>query len=82
MELEYISSDHHQIWFIRGHIDKEEAGEALKAKDVCFCDEFELPKHTYFRCRPDNTGEFDKWYYEVKEPGRGAFPVTMMLRNW
>ena len=81
LKLEYISSDYHSIYFIRGHIDIDKASDALKKEDDGY-DEFSAPKHVYFRARPDNTGEHDCWYYEVEEAGQGAFPVTMMMRDW
>ena len=82
MEFEHISSDYNLIYFIRGHVDLDQALAALKDEDPEDFEKFKPPKHAYFRVRPDNTGEYRCWYYEVNNSGIGAFPVTMMSMDW
>ena len=82
IELECITSESTITWFCRGHVDKSKMLEAMKDEDVCDLDKFTKPEHLYFRVRPDNSGEFECWYYPVEGPGKGAFPVTEVHRDW
>ena len=80
MKLNYIYGDAGVICFVRGHVDTKEMVKALANAEEDL-DDFDEPKHTFFRARPDNTGEYTCWYYEVDGPGRGAFPVTIMCSH-
>ncbi len=73
-ELESGSENYHWFW-ARGHYDLEEFATAVNRK-FGVCINPAKPEHTYMRWLP-----WDKGVSRAemqKQPGRGAFPVTII----
>jgi len=67
-------------WFSKGHHDPAQFcadaerywGYRFHPQDVT---------HEWWRCVPDSTGEYTYLYWPAKPHSRGAFPVTVCLRE-
>lgn len=83
MELEAVTSDHAITYFVRGHVGFDVLTGLISSEyGASEINDIEPVRHSFFRVRPDNSGEYSCWYYPVDRGGRGAFPVTYTWKNW
>ena len=82
MAGEYIYMSWHDapdFELIKGHVTTKEAFEILEREGVETGIDWGKTQQTYGRWVPCNhISDFDMMFCVVKEPARGAFPVTML----
>lgn len=79
-EVEFLSSERHQMVVIEGHVD---LGEAAKIVGEEGGPQFPLPHHTWMRYTDVPEGEVACNWREVCKPNEaGANPVTLSVIEW
>lgn len=81
IEVQFLSSDHHRTYLVRGHVETEKMKEAVAAYGEEELEAFSAPSHAWWRVIPNLHG-FDRWYQQAEPASRGSFKCTVMTRDW
>lgn len=81
-DLQFICSDYWQCWYVDGHVSLD-AFNSLVATEVCDVSKFPAAAHGWLRSTdiPDDE-DADAWFEPCEAADLGAFPITMIARNW
>lgn len=80
IEVEILTSEHHKLLVIEGHVDLESAHKAmLKEIDDC-----PAPNHSFMRYAepPEDEPEISGWRETCKQNDHGADPVTVSVMEY
>ena len=80
LKIERLSCNWGDILYSKGHQDVQGFLWALSDETKGWATQYtkkELVSHQWWRAMPDSSGEYDYLYWQSRDHGKGAMPVTV-----